>query len=134
MNCRYCGSVYTNEDRTCGGCGAPKHALRQTLLDAPATPGHWTNSLKDTIYRVLIVTAALVALVAVAGAAGLEGPASVLAFFWAMPAAPTLLTYAAWRDAKGDWMGFFMRSFLASGVWFGVFVAVLMAIGLANAA
>ena len=131
MNCRYCGNVYADEDRTCGGCGAPKHALRQKVLDAPATPDHWSNSLKDTIYRVLIVTVAMVALVAGAAAAGLGGFAGVVAFFWAMPVAPTLMTYAAWRDARGDWAGWFLRGLLVLPVWCAVFFVVLMSIGFA---
>ncbi len=131
MNCRYCGSVYSDGDRTCGGCGAPKNALRQTLLDAPATPGHWSNSLKDTAYRVLIGTPVLIVLVAVTAAIGLGAFGSTLAFFWAMPVVPCLLTYAAWRDAEGDLVGFFMRGFVVFAIWFAVFTVILMSIGIA---
>jgi|GEM_PF-5697007 len=133
MNCRYCGNVYTDTDRTCGGCGAPKHAFAQTLLDAPATPEHWSNSLKDTIYRVLIATVAIAVLVVGAGAVGLGGLASVLAFFWAIPAAPTMLTYAAWRDAKGDVGAFLLRLFLIFWLWASLFFVMLMVIGLTAA-
>ncbi len=131
MNCRYCGNVYTDEDRTCGGCGAPKHALRQKVLDAPATPDHWSNSLKDTIYRVMIGTVVLIVAMVVAGAIGLGALAGILAFFWVMPVVPCVLTYAAWRDARGDWVGFFMRGFLVFAIWTAVSIVVLMSIGVA---
>ncbi len=128
MKCRYCGNAYADEDRTCGGCGAPKDAIR-SLLDAPATPEHWSNSLKDTIIRVLIVTGGVLVGAFVLAAIGLAALGAVLAFFWAMPAAPTLMTYVAWRDAKGDFVGFFVRLFLVMGVWSGISFAVLLAIG-----
>jgi len=131
MNCRYCGNVYTDEDRTCGGCGAPKHALRQKVLDAPATPEHWSNSLKDTIFRLMIGTFVAILLVTVAGLVGLGGAAAVLVFFWAVLVVPVLLTYAAWRDAKGDWAGFFMRSFLIFPIWSVIFFVTFLAIGFA---
>lgn len=132
MNCRYCGSVYTDADRTCGGCGAPKDGLRETLLDVPATPDHWTNSLKDTIYRVLIGTVAAMALTLLSGLVGINGFVGTLAFLWAVPAVPTLLTYAAWRDAKGDFYGFFLRGFLVFPLWCIVTAMVLLAAGMAT--
>lgn len=130
MNCRYCGSAYADGDRTCGGCGAPKHAIAQTLLDAPTTPDHWSNSLKDTLYRVVIVTVGVLVLTLLAGAVGLGGVAA-LSFFWAVPIAPTLLTYAAWRDAKGDVLGFLFRGFLVFWLWSVIFAAVLICLGIA---
>ena len=129
MKCRYCGNAYTDDDRTCGGCGAPKHAI-QSLLDAPATPEHWSNSLKDTIFRVLIVTGGILVGTPLLAAIGLGALGGLLAFFWAVPTAPTMLSYAAWRDAKGDFAGFFLRLFLVGGVWMGISFAVLMAIGI----
>jgi len=134
MNCRYCGNVYANDDRTCGGCGAPKHALRQTLLDAPATPEHWSNSLTATVMRVLMVTLGVLVLMGLATALGIGGFASVLAFFWILPVAPVLMTYAAWRSAKGQFGAFFLRLFAVFGVWNGVFFAVFLAIGVVAAA
>ena len=132
MNCRYCGNVYSEEDRTCGGCGAPKQALRQTLLDAPATPEHWSKSLRQTVGRVLIATVALLVLIVGVSAIGLGALAALLAMVWALPVVPTLLTYAAWRDAKGDWIGFFMRLWLVFGIWSGIFFVMLMSIGIAT--
>ncbi len=131
MNCRYCGNVYADEDRTCGGCGAPKHAFRQKIFDAPATPEHWSNSLKHTIYRVIAGTVGVVILIAVTGAVGLGFFGTILALFWIMPVVPCLLTYAAWRDAKGEWAGFFIRGFVVSMVWMTVLMVVLMCIGAA---
>ncbi len=130
MKCRYCGNAYTDNDRTCGGCGAPKYAI-QSLLDAPATPEHWSNSLKDTVFRVVIMTVGIIVGAALLGAIGFGSLAAVLSFFWAVPVAPTLLTYAAWRDAKGDFGAFFLRLFIVGGVWMGVFIAAMMAIGVA---
>jgi len=104
--------------------------LRQTLLDAPATPEHWSNSLKDTVFRVLIATAAIIVLMAVANLIGFGALIGVLAFFWAFPVVPVLLTYAAWREAKGNWAGLFMRSFLVLGVWSGVSFVVVLAFGI----
>ena len=132
MNCRYCENVYADEDRTCGGCGAPKHALRQKLLDAPATPEHWSNSLKDTVYRVLIGSVCVIVFGNLALLSGLGVLGGTIAFFWAVPIVPCLLTYAAWRDSKGDWVGFFMRCFLVMGVWMAVSLVVLMGIGIAS--
>lgn len=132
MNCRYCGNVYTDEDRTCGGCGAPKHALRQKFLDAPATLGHWSHSLKDTIYRVLIGSVCVIVFGVLASLLGVGALGGLLAFFWIMPVVPCLLTYAAWQDSKGDWVGFFMRGFLVFAVWTAVFMVVLMSVGIAS--
>lgn len=132
MNCRYCENVYTNDDRTCGGCGAPKHALRQKLLDVPATPEHWSNSLKDTIYRVLIGSVCVIVFGILASVLGLGVLGGVLAFFWVIPIVPCLLTYAAWRDSKGDWVGFFMRGFLVIAIWTAVSMVVLLGMGIAS--
>lgn len=130
MNCRYCGNVYIDSDRSCGGCGAPKQAVAQKLLDVPATPDHWSNSLKATIIRVLAATVVVVVLTGFAWLLDYGSVAAVVGFFWVVPVSPTLLTYAAWRDARGDWVGFFQRGFIVFWLWGAISFVVLMQIGI----
>ena len=130
MNCRYCGNVYTGEDRTCGGCGAPKHAVTQRLLDAPATPEHWSNSFGRTALRVFVVTLVILALLTALDMVGLGEPATVAAFFWAVPVAPSLLTWAAWREAEANWLRFLPYMGMAAGISMAVGMTILFAIGM----
>ena len=128
MICRYCGSAYTNDERTCGGCGAPKTTVTK-LLDVTATPDHWSNSLRDTTVRVLAVTLIIGVICMLCVFMGLAAPAMVFAFFWAVPVAPTLLTYAAWRNAKGAIPQFMIYLTFAGLVWSGIFFITLLMIG-----
>ena len=130
MNCRYCGSVYGGEDRTCGGCGAPKGALARTLLDAPSTPEHWSNSFWRTAMRVFIVTVGVIAALTALDWLGVGEPATVAAFFWAVPVAPALLSYAAWREAEANWLRFLPYMGMATAISMAVGVTMLFAIGM----
>ncbi len=132
MICRYCGCAYTNDDRRCGGCGAPKTAVTK-LLDVSAKPDHWSNSLRDTTLRVLAGTLAVGVICAVCVFIGWTAPAMVFAFFWAVPVAPSLLTYAAWRDAKGAIPQFMIYLTFAGMVWSGIFFITLLMVGVTMA-
>lgn len=130
MICRYCDTVYNAEDRTCAGCGAPKTTLSRAVLDAPATPEHWSNSLRTTTLYTLIATVALAILAGLMALIGWSAVAGLMMFFWAVPAAPTLLTYAAWRSAKGSVLDFLLRLTFAGAVWSGIFTTALIVIGI----
>ena len=130
MNCRYCGSVYASEDRTCGGCGAPKGMLARTLLDAPATPEHWSNSLWKTALRVFAVTAGIVLLTIALDLFGAGEPMMILAFFWAVPVVPCLLGYAAWRESEGSWGRFLPRLVIALFLTAAIGLTMLFTIGM----
>lgn len=129
MICRYCGNAYATDDRTCQGCGAPKTGIVSKVLDAPSTPDHWSNSFRQTVLRVFIVTIAVLVMVLLLGLVGWVNFGAVLAFFWAMPVAPSLLAYGAWRTAKGDLVMLFTLLTAAAMVWGGVFLTTMLIIG-----
>lgn len=129
MNCRYCGGVYEAKARTCGGCGAPKSAI-STLLDLPATPDHWTNSLGRTTWIVLMLTAGICALATAVRMAGWVDPAMFLLLFWAVPIAPILLFYSAWRSSQGQVGGRLLNLFCALAVAAGVAFVIVIAGGI----
>ena len=129
MNCRYCGGVYAVTERTCGGCGAPKTAV-ETFLDVPAAPGHWSQSMMETVQRMALISAVVGIVAGVLGLVGLKTFGAFIVFFWMMALAPMGLTLGAWQSSIGN-LSERARNFIVAGfVWTGIYIGMMLVIGL----
>ena len=130
MNCRYCNGLYAVSERTCGGCGAPKTFV-QTLLDVPAAPNHWSQSMMRTAQLVALISLGIAIVFWVIFLMGFENLATLMAFVWIVPLSAIALAMGAWQSSIGNFQLRIRNIVIAVLLWAGLGIALFLVIGAA---